>query len=63
MVQGEMLVSMKMDKSEGIQSIFWRQNKWTLLKDWIFFWNLQNIFRVLFSGRIYINPDFIGIEM
>lgn len=21
------------------------------------------IFRVLFSGRIYANPDFIGIEM
>lgn len=33
MVQGEMMVSMEMDKSKELQSIFWRQNKWTLLME------------------------------
>lgn len=27
--------------------------------DWIFFRNLYDVVRMLFSGRIYINPDFI----
>ena len=62
-VQGQMMVTMEMDKSERIQGIFWWQNKQTLLMDWIVFWNLYEVIRALFSGRIYVNPDFVDVEM
>lgn len=62
-VQAQTVVAMEMDRSEQIQGVFWWWNKQTLLVDWIFFWNLCEITRALFSGRICINSDFIDMEM
>lgn len=53
-----------MDKSEWIPGLFWRKNKQTLLIEWIFSWNLHEVVRALFSGRIQsINPGFVGVEV
>ena len=54
--QGQTTVAMEMDRSGQIRGIFWWWDKQTLLMDWIFFWNLCEITRALFSGRICINP-------
>lgn len=50
-------------QNEQIEGVFWWWNKQTLLMDWIFFWNLCEITRALFSGRICINSDLIDMEM
>lgn len=56
-VRGQTTVAMGMDRREQVRGIFWWWDKQTLLMDWIFFWNLCEITRALFSGRICINPD------